>query len=153
MVRSRIVARQFATKSLEHLFAGTPDATVLRAILSNLATDKDKVLLVADVTSAYYQAPVVIDQYVRPPTDQREKGKLWKLKRAMLGLRASRSWQDHYASVVEEVLGQTRSLVDSCAFTQQEDGTISAIWGDDLVGSGYKANMEVMKEKLHEALE
>ena len=154
VVRSRIVARQFATKSLEHLFAETPDATVLRAILSNLATDKDKVLLVADVTSAYYQAPVVIDQYVRPPTDQREKGQLWKLKRAMPGLRiASRSWQDHCASVVEEVLGQRRSLVDSCAFAQQEDGTISAIWGDDLVGSGYRTNMEVVKEKLHEALE
>ena len=154
VVRSRIVAGQFATKSLEHLFAGTPDATVLRAILSNLATDKDKVLLVADVTSACYQAPVVIDQYVRPPTDQREKGKLWKLKRAMPGLRiASRSWQDHYASVVEKVIGQTRSLVDSCAFAQQEDGTISAIWGDDLVGNSYRANMEVMKEKLHEALE
>ena len=131
-VRSRIVARQFATKSLEHLFAGTPDASVLRAVLSNLATDKDKVLLVAVVTSAYFQAPVVIDQYVRPPTDQRERGKLWKLKRAMPGLRiASRSWQDHYASVVE----QTR-----CAFAQQEDGTTSAIWGDDLIGSGYRAN-------------
>ena len=154
VVRCRIVAGQFATKSLEHLFAGTPDATVLRAILSNLATDKDKVLLVADVTSACYQAPVVIDQYVRPPTDQREEGKLWKLKRAMPGLRiASRSWQDHYASVVEKVLGQTRSLVDSCAFAQQEDGTISAILGDDLVGNSYRANMEVMKEKLHEALE
>ena len=75
VVRSRFVARQFATKSMEHLFAGTLDATVLRAILSNLTTDKDKMLLVADVTSAYYQAPVVIDQYVRPPTDQREKGK------------------------------------------------------------------------------
>ena len=95
-VRSRIVARQFATKSLEHLFAGTPDATVLRPILSNRATDKDKVLLVADVTSAYYQAPVVIDQYVRSPTDQRVRGKIWKLKRPMPSLRiASRSWQDH----------------------------------------------------------
>ena len=87
VVRSRIVARQFATKSLEHLFAGTPDATELSAILSNLATDKDKVLLVADVTSAHYQAPAVIDQYVRPPTNQRERGKLWKLKRAMPRLR------------------------------------------------------------------
>ena len=72
----------------------------------------------------------------------------------MPGLRiASRSWQDHYASVVEKVPGQTRSLVDSCAFAQQEDGTISAICGDDLVGSSYRANMEVMMEKLHEALE
>ena len=70
VVRSRIVARQFATKSLEHLFAGTPDDTVPTP--SNLATDKDKGLLVADVTSAYNQAPVVIDQSVRPPTDQRE---------------------------------------------------------------------------------
>ena len=50
VVRSRIVARQFATKSLEHLLAGTPDATVLKAILWNLATDKDEVLLLADVT-------------------------------------------------------------------------------------------------------
>ena len=154
VVRSRIVARQFATKSLEHLFAGTPDATVLRAILSNLSTDKDKVLLVADVTSAYYQAPVVIDHYVRPPTDQRKKANSGSLsgRCPASGLRADRG-QDHYASVVEKVLGQTRSLVDSCAFAQQEDGTISAIWGDDLVGSGYRANMEVMKENLHEALE
>ena len=72
----------------------------------------------------------------------------------MPGLRiASRSWQDHHASVVEEVLGQTTSLVDSCAFAQQEDGTISAIWRDDLIGSGYTVNMEAMREKLHVALE
>ena len=51
------------------------------------------------------------------------------------------------------MLGQRRSLVDSCAFAQVEDGTISAIWGDDLVGSGYRTNMEAMKEKLHEVLE
>ena len=30
VVRSRIVARQFATKSLEHLFAGTPDCRIWR---------------------------------------------------------------------------------------------------------------------------
>ena len=73
----------------------------------------------------------MIGQHVRPPMGQREKGKLWKLKRAMPGHRlASRSWQDHYASVVEEVLGQTRSLVDSCA-SAQEDGTISATWSDE----------------------
>ena len=43
VVRSRIIARQFATKSFKHLFAGTPDATALRATLFGLATDKDKV--------------------------------------------------------------------------------------------------------------
>ena len=55
-VRSRICARQFATMQpgMEDLFAGTPDPIVIRAALTNLATDKRKVLLVADVTSAYY---------------------------------------------------------------------------------------------------
>ena len=54
---------------------------------------------------------------------------------------------------MRQVLGQTRSLVNSCAFAQQqEDGTISATWGDDLIGSGYRANMEAMREKLYEAL-
>ena len=46
-----------------------------------------------------------------------------------------------------------RSLVESCAFAQREDGTNSAIWSDDLVGSGYRSSMEAMKEKLREVLE
>ena len=61
--------------------------------LSNLATDKDKVLLVADAS------------------------------RVSCG---------------------GRSLVDSCTFAQHKDGMISATWGDDLIGSGYRANMEAM---------
>ena len=93
------------------------------------------------------------DQYVRPPTEQRER-------QALEAEAGTASAQDCEQVVAGPVcvspgggVGQTRSLVDACAFAQQQDGTISAIWRDDLIGSGKRTNMEAMKEKLRGALE
>ena len=153
-VRSRIVARQFATTPQADLFAGTPDVTMLRAVLSNLASDRRKVLLIADVTSAYYQAPADTVEFVRPPPDVRKPGKLWRTKKAMPGLRSSAvSWQDHYAHLMEDEFGQTRSLIDSCGFADHTREIVSAIWGDDLIASGWRSDMADMGDNLHEHLE
>lgn len=55
-VRSRLVARQYNTGEEEGLFAATPDQTVLNYLLSDNATDRARVMLLWDVTSAFYHA-------------------------------------------------------------------------------------------------
>ena len=105
-VRSRIVARQFANEAMAELFAGTPDSTAFRLLLHYVASDKERVLLISDAISAFYQADVAMTQVVKPPKDVRLPGFYWKLKKAMPGLRmASRYWQGHQAMMYVERMG------------------------------------------------
>ena len=57
----------------EDCFAGTPDSSVLRMLPSYAAEDDDNKLVLADASSAYYQAPVKnpdgTNPVMRPPLD------------------------------------------------------------------------------------
>ena len=57
LVRSRIVAREYAAYAEPNLFAGTPNTLALRLILLKAASNKDFVIIALDANSAYFQAP------------------------------------------------------------------------------------------------
>ena len=73
VLKSRIVARQFATESLENLFVNTPDATVLRAVLSNLATDKNRVDVIRGGCHLGVLPSASCDRPIRASTDRPER--------------------------------------------------------------------------------
>ncbi len=57
------------------------------------ASNEDFVFIFLDATSALYQAPIVAPTVVRPPHGEAASGILWKLNKAMPGLRASaKAW-------------------------------------------------------------
>lgn len=63
------VRSQYNTGEKEGLFAPTPDTTVLNYMWSDNATDRRKVMLIWDVTSAFYHA-VLVDIIVgKPPPE------------------------------------------------------------------------------------
>ncbi len=105
LVRSRIVAREYAVYAEPNLFAGAPDTLALRRFLLSVAfKNKDFVIIVLDATSAFYQAPIVVPTVVRPPHGEAASGILWKLNKAMPGLRASaKAWGKRKADVYIEV--------------------------------------------------
>ena len=74
--RSRLVAKQFADSKVDDLFAATPPVEALRAILSAVATGEgDRVLMVSDVSRAYFYADILENVYVALcPEDQTEPG-------------------------------------------------------------------------------
>ena len=86
LVRSRIVAREYAVYAEPNLFAGTPDKLSLRLILLKAASSKDFIIIVVHATSAFFQAPIVVPTVVRPPPS----GVMWNLNKAMSGLQGQR---------------------------------------------------------------
>ena len=83
---------------------------------ASCAEDEDDKLVLADASSACYQAPVGVGPdgkkpVMRPPLDLVPKTKLWEVQRAMPGMRdAGRSWQDHQSTTFCEKGGFRRAL-------------------------------------------
>ena len=60
VLRSRIAARQYANHPEEGLFAATPDEAVTNYLLSDLARNKEKAMLIWDCTSAFLHLPLKV---------------------------------------------------------------------------------------------
>ena len=105
--RSRVVAKDYKKKDDEIRlnYAGTPDIHGLRCLTSMAAEDRNRKMVLSDATSAYYQSPSIPNKngrlpLMRAPADMCQRGKMWRLKRAMPGMQnAGRSWSDHQADV------------------------------------------------------
>ena len=104
-VRSRLVVRGFMQQieDADETFASTPTLITLKTLLT-VAQAKGWSVRTADVSTAFLHATLTEDVYIRPPAEYYPAGGvIWKLKRALYGLKNSpRLWQDHFASVMNE---------------------------------------------------
>jgi len=72
---------------------------------------------VADLISAFMQAPTRTAMYARPPVGLRSPGWYWKVLKAMNGARtASADFSEFLASVLTEKLGMIQGIVEPCMF-------------------------------------
>jgi hypothetical protein len=93
-----------------------------------------------DYTAAFMQAPLDHDVYVEMPKLFEADGKVWKLKRALCGLKdAPRAYVVHTKNKLEE-LGFRQSDADPCLFISPT--VICLIYGDDALFV-YKSPKEV----------
>jgi hypothetical protein len=102
-VRSRLVCRGFTEEvaDLDDTYASTPLLVMVKLlILISLSTSWT--ISFWDVGAAFLRAPVTTDIYVVPPQEYYDSGSvLWKLKKALYGLRtAPRAWQEHLAQLL-----------------------------------------------------
>ena len=67
-----------------------------------------------DVSTAFLHALMIEEVFVWPPKEFYPEGKcLWRLKKAMYGLRqAPKLWQEHFAEVMTTKLGFRRCKSD-----------------------------------------
>ena len=111
MSKARLVAQEFADNTLwDELFAGTPNLTSVKCLLSRLHTRShvepkhDKVLMLLDVKSAFLHGTCRCSVYIRlPPEDSHaSRGDCHgRLLKAMCGTRDARQvWQDHLRVVM-----------------------------------------------------
>ena len=104
-VRSRLVVRGFMQQieDADETFASTPTLITLKTLLT-VAQAKGWSVRTADVSTAFLHATLTEDVYIRPPAEYYPAGGvIWKLKRALYGLKNNpRLWQDHFASVMNE---------------------------------------------------
>jgi hypothetical protein len=125
LVRSRLVAREYANTKRDDCWAATPALLSLRLALSlytrMLHLGKSWTFVVADVSVAFLHAPLRDVAFVIPPAEAGEaNGVIWRLEKALYGMRAAPSrWQQHLCSVLSEY-GIQRSKADPCVFFSEK---------------------------------
>ena len=95
----------------------------------------------ADVSTAYLNAKTSGERYVIPPQHWRTPGKVWRLKRAVYGLRESGAlWNQEMDSFLVNQLGFQRSAADASLYTR--DGAFLLLYVDDLLLLAKSAKLE-----------
>ena len=98
--RSRFVAMEFKIDERPEWYAATPPSECLKIVLSKMATNKSMKMLYADVSRAYFYAPVARPVYVQIPEEDRQKGDedmCGRLRVSMYGTTdAALNWSNEY---------------------------------------------------------
>ena len=96
-IKARLVAQEIAIGKIFGwvTFAATPTMATLRMLFALSLTFNWQITL-GDVSVAFLHAPIGDEMVlILPPANIRKKGFVWKLKKALYGLRTSpRRWQD-----------------------------------------------------------
>ena len=111
-----------------------------------------------DVSTAFLHAPAATDNlYMWPPPELYPSGHntttVWKLNKAIYGLRSSpKSWQDHFAQVLQQ-LGLTRLTSEPNVYRNKEQTMFVMVHVDDLLFLGQpqevnKTFQEIQKHVL-----
>ena len=140
VAKARLVAQEFADNTLrDELFAGTPNLTSVKYLLSRLCTrshvefKQDKVLMLLDVKSAFIYGTCRRSVYIRlPPEDTHaSRGDCYgRLLKAMYGTRdAPQVWQDRLRLVMERLPG---------VYFNKSTGIEVATHVDDFLVVGYE---------------
>ena len=153
-VRCRIVGRG-CTQQVEdkdETFASTPSLTTLRLLLT-LAVAKGWHISIGDISTAFLHALVDGDFYVIPPLEFYPEGRtLWKLKKALYGLKHSpKLWQQHFASVMEKN-GFRRMKSDPNLYVHDSKQLYVLAYADDLMFFGSQADVSTLIQDLQKDL-
>ena len=140
-LRCRVVVRgcfQTVEKNEEdNLFASTPSLVTMRLLLC-MAMSRNWGITLGDVSTAFLHAAMSGEVYVWPPKEFYPNGDcLWRLKRAMYGLRqAPKLWQEHFAEVMTSKLGFRRCKSDPNLYCHASGKLYVLAYVDDLLVVG-----------------
>ena len=133
-VRCRIVAKGFleTIQDLDNIYARTPIFGILRILLT-MAQRNHWTIQAGDVSTAFLHAPAATDNlYMWPPPELYPSGHntttVWKLNKAIYGLRSSpKSWQDHFARVLQQ-LGLSRLTSEPNVYRNNEQTMFAMVY-------------------------
>ena len=148
-VKGRIVAQQLNLGEWADTFAATPTSLGQR-VLMKIASEKGFVLKLGDISCAFPYAHLPPEEklYLMPPESERKPGKIWKLLRALYGLRRSpQFFQDHFAAELEK-MGFRRLLSDPQLFIHEELQVYLLAHVDDMMIAGTHVNVEKVVKML-----
>ena len=118
--RSRLVARESNTHKGEDLFAAIPPLEALKSIISITAiANKGEVLMINDISRAFFHAKVKRDVYVQlaeEDTKPGEENMRGKLNFSMYGIRgAAQNWFEEYSNQLRNI-GFRHGKATPCVF-------------------------------------
>ena len=153
-VRCRIIVRGYTQQvdDRDELFASTPSLTTLKLLLT-LSSAFGWHIATGDVSTAFLHAAVDGDIYVIPPLEYSPEGNLlWKLKRALYGLRNSpKLWQQHFAACMEKY-GFMRMKSDPNLYVHSTKKLYVLAYVDDLMFFGSKPDIDPCVQDLQKDL-
>ena len=118
--RCRVVVRGYdqVVEDPDETYASTPSLLTLKTLLT-LAVARGWHVTLAEMWTAFLHALMEGDVWVRPPVEYYpEGGVVWKLKRALYGLKnAPKLWQQHLAATLESqgFRPGVRKAIPTCA--------------------------------------
>ena len=137
-MKARFVAKGYSQHISDHIketFAATPSSTSLRTLLLHAVLHQYQVTS-CDISSVSLNTPREEDIFVQPPPEvyQHRPQVVWKLHRALYGLRTSpKMWQEHLHSTLRGMrLHQLKS--DRCVWVKKN--IIVLAYVDDLLIAG-----------------
>eukprot|EP00971_Amphidinium_carterae_P053612 1056088-Amphidinium_carterae.1 len=131
-VRSRFVVRQFRDSDAGDCYANTPRGEAIRVLIT-IAMQENFVLQCGDFSVAFMHTPIGTDEWVvvMPPEELNLHTKVWRLRKALYGLKeAARRFQDFLAKVLVNG-GYERSVADPTLFHHTKNRTRAAIHVND----------------------
>ena len=154
-LRCKVVVRgcfQNVEKNEEdNLFASTPSLVTMRLLLC-MAMSRNWGITLGDVSTAFLHAPTSGEVYVWPPKEFYPNGDcLWKLKKAMDGLRqVPKLWQEHFADVMISHLGFRRCKSDPNLYCYESGKLYVLAYVDDLLVVGTDEMRKEFMSRLSE---
>ena len=159
-VKARIVAREINDGSYQDAYAASPTTTGQRLLLF-FASLMGWMVTLPDVSAAFLQAMLEVGEEVCviPPLSARaapgKPGEVWRLKRALYGLRQSpRLFQQHLEKVLESI-GFRRLVADAQLWVSMKDGKMQAllsVHADDMLLATAPGDMEECLKKIESVL-
>ena len=136
-LRMRLVVQGYFQDSssidADSIYASTPSLVTLRLLLV-MALARSWEISPADISAAFLHASIEEPVFVWPPSEYYSEGNcLWRLNRAMYGLRQSpKLWQEHFATVISK-LGFRRCKSDSNLYCHKSRSLYVLAYIDDLL--------------------
>ena len=138
MRRSKYTARGYEEPhSDEGCLAATATIQGIRMLLTRCLDKRDQghEAFVADYTQAFLNAEVREGEQLYPPEDS-DGWQVWRVRKAMLGLRTSpRRWQEHLSGKLKEH-GFVQDERDPCLFVNTELDICIGVHVDDMLAVG-----------------
>ena len=154
-LRCRVVVRgcfQNVEKNEEdNLFASTPSLVTMRLLL-RMAMARNWGITLGDVSTAFLHVSMSGEVFVWPPKEFYPNGDcLWRLKKAMYGLRqAPKLWQEHFAEVMTSKLGFRRCKSDPNLYCHESGKLYVLAYVDDLLVVGTDEMRKEFMSRLSE---
>jgi len=134
-VKARVVAKDFALEKRDDLWTATPSTSGVRTVLA-VASMQGREAGTADVGTAFLHVPLQRQVFAQPPPVLRKPGVVWKLNKALYGLRESpKLFGEFLADVLVKHMGGKRLDSEPQVFVM-DNGAHLAVHADDLLATG-----------------